>query len=356
MRIRREIVGALGALLVTACAAAAAGPDAADGTIAPTVQGVGVLPSVIPVDPTELTDPTSTAVPTTAVDTTTTALRAEGNRILMLGDSVLASTSKRYSNTTCKALVPLGWRVEIEAEVSRGITFGNEVLAQRKNAGWDAGLVFLGNNDGSATTEYLKALNRIITTFAPRPVVLVTVSEFKDGMRSINDTIRAIAEVYPDQVSVLDWAAITKAQPELLNEDGIHPTEEGREALAAAIAQHVGIAPSSPGECLPSVFTDDSAGSIDGSGGTGTTVKPRTTPTTVKPTTSTTVRGGTSTTVKPGTSTTVKPGTSTTVPGGSSTTTGGTAPPSSGTTNTTAPPTTPTAPPTTPPVAPTTTG
>jgi lysophospholipase L1-like esterase len=344
MRIRREVVGALSALLLTACAAAAAGPDATTDpadTVSSTVHGVGVLPSPISVDPTEVTEPSS-STSTTLVDTTTTALRAEGNRILMLGDSVLASTSKRYSNDTCKALVPLGWRVEIEAEVSRGITFGNEVLARRKSAGWDAGLVFLGHNDGSATTEWLKALNRIITSFAPRPVVLVTVSEFKDGMRSINDTIRAIADVYPDQVTVLDWAAITRARPELLNEDGIHPSPAGREALAAAIAQHIGAAPTSPGECLASVFTDDSAGSIDGSGRTGTTVKPRPTPTTVKPSTPTTV----------------KPGSSTTVPGGPSTTTG-TTPPTTGAANTTSPPTTPsttpsTGPPTAPPTVPTT--
>ncbi|MCU1359183.1 MAG: hypothetical protein JWN99_472, partial [Ilumatobacteraceae bacterium] len=275
-------------------------------------------------------------------------------RVLVLGDSITASTSSRYTNDMCKALVPLGWQVEVEAEVSRGIDFGNTVLAKRMSAGWDLGVVFLGtNNGGTDGNEYLKQLNKIITTFAPSPVVLVTVGQFRPEMKGINDTIRAIAGVYPDRVRIVDWNHLTEVYPTILSDDGIHPTVAGRQVLAQAIASELGQAPTSPGDCLPSVFTDDSAGSVDGksgSGNTGTTVRPRSTQSTVPKETPTTVKGGgsnTTTTVKPVTVTTTVGG------GGSGTTlapTGPTTPPATyGTVGTTAAPqqTAPPAPPTT---------
>ena len=51
-----------------------------------------------------------------------------GNRILIIGDSIMASTSSRYGGQMCDALVPLGWEVAVEAEPSRFIDFGNRVL------------------------------------------------------------------------------------------------------------------------------------------------------------------------------------------------------------------------------------
>ncbi|MBI5089562.1 MAG: hypothetical protein HZB15_12085, partial [Actinobacteria bacterium] len=245
---------------------------------------------------------------------------APANRILLIGDSILASTSKRYSNDTCKALEPLGWQVEVEAEVSRGIHFGNEVLAARMKAGWDVGVIFLGTNNASDPEEYLRQLNKMITTLAPSPVVLITVSEYRPEMQAVNSTIEAIADVYPDRVSIIDWREMTKDRPGLLNVDHIHPTPEGRQVLAEAIAEHVGQAPGDePGTCLDSVFTDDSAGSID-TGVTATTSPRGSTGTTVKPGSATTTTdkpggGGTpTTTIKPGSSTTVAGGVSTTVP------------------------------------------
>ena len=74
--------------------------------------------------------------------------KVSGNRLLMIGDSIMASTSSRYGNEMCDALVPLGWQVAIEAEASRFAEFGVRVLDQRLNAeaGWDAAVVFLGTN------------------------------------------------------------------------------------------------------------------------------------------------------------------------------------------------------------------
>ena len=37
----------------------------------------------------------------------------------MIGDSILASTSRRYTGEMCLGLVPLDWAVEVDAEKSR---------------------------------------------------------------------------------------------------------------------------------------------------------------------------------------------------------------------------------------------
>ncbi len=329
---------------LTGCGATAEGTDTTAPPTVVTVE-IGALPAPLPA--VQTTDVVESTVPDTTEEPapTTTAFVAPGNRILMIGDSILASTSKRYSNTMCAALVPLGWQMEIEAEVSRGIDFGVDVLQARGDAGWDAGLVFLGTNYGNDANQYLKWLNRIVNEFDGVPVVLVTVSEHRDQMREVNDVIEAMLDVY-DNLSIVDWHAITEAMPSLLNEDGIHPTPKGREVLAAAVADHLGQAPTTPGRCLDSVFSDDSAGTIDGrpSGGGATT-------TTVKA-----GQAGTSTT------TTTKPGsgggsvtttTASTSPSTVPTTTPTTTQPSSTiastptTTATTSPPTSPPQPPST---------
>lgn len=296
MRIRREVVGALGALVVTACSAVAAHPStsAPPGTL-----GVGVLPGPLPTTAIDVADSSTTS---TSVDDE--SLAPPGNRILMLGDSILASTAERYTDDMCEALVPLGWQVEVEAEVSRGIGFGTFVIEQRMDAGWDAGLVFLGTNYGGDQDEYRSELDEIVSAFAPRPVVLVTVSEFEPQLAEVNEVIREFDAMYRN-VSVVDWERISQAYPGVLAGDGIHPTLEGRRVLAEAVAAHLGEAPTSPGDCLESVFVDDSAGEIDRV--TVTTV--RSSPTTVRPSaTPTTVRSATTTTVRPGSATTTTPG------------------------------------------------
>ena len=327
MTPRRDRLGALcvvAALCLSACGATAQGGDTTSPAPAAVI-GVGELPPPLVTTTSTVPTGTETTPETVAVTTTTIPFSAPGNRILMIGDSILASTSKRYSNDMCRALVPLGWRVAIEAEVSRGIDFGVDVVRARGDEGWDAALVFLGTNYGNDENAYLRDLNRIVTELGDIPIVLVTVSEYRDEVREVNQVVTTMPEVY-DNISIVDWRAITAAYPDVLNEDGIHPTPAGREVLAEAVAAHLGTAPASPGSCLDSQFTDDSAGTIDGrpvddgsgagsgagsgnSGTTTTTVRAGTTTTTVRPattTTTTTPSGGSggSTTTAPTVATT----------------------------------------------------
>jgi hypothetical protein len=325
MKFRREVVAGFAAVALAACSAAAAGsPDTSEpGSVPATVAGVGVLPaplgssaddsvatedSPLPtdenVDGTEVDEAdapdsseTSTTRPrattTTVVESKTLGEQVTGNRVLMIGDSILASTSRRYGNNMCKNLVPLGWVVSVEAEVSRDITFGNTVLRSVLDNGWDAAVILLGNNYGEKPNAYLSELNKMLVALSPRPVLLLTVTEDESSKREVNDIIRSVAALYPN-VTVVDWATIGQ-EPGVISGDGLHLTDDGREFLAQALVPYFGTAPVQPGDCLASRFHDDSEGLPNNK--PSTTVKPGNKPpsTTVKPT-STTIRPGSSTT------------------------------------------------------------
>jgi hypothetical protein len=290
---------------------------------------------------------------------------AEGNRILMIGDSILASTSSRYGNHMCEAVVPLGWQVAVEAEPSRFVDFGNRVLDRMLPDGpsidpaddWNAAVVFLGSNYGSDAFEYEAELVRILDRLAPRPTLLLTVTEYRPNYVEVNEVVNRLG-AERDNVTVLDWKSISET-PGVLSGDRLHPTDAGRRALAESVAVALGPYAGGVGECLRSTFRDDSA-----VGGNSTTVlgRPSTGSGSSRPatTTTTTVRpsGGATTTTTPGAgggsggsvTTTTVVGTNTTTIATPSTT----VPPTSAPTTTAAPPTTPptSAPATTPPPPP----
>jgi len=318
LRRHRALTVGLCAVGLVACSAAADGPDPTttvttvasdpsapvtnssdpvDPSAPSTIGGVGNLPGPLPTEAIEeIASTTTLPPPEEAVGTL-----ANGNRILLLGDSILASTARRYTNNMCQVLVPLGWQVELEAEVSRGIDFGQRVQRELKDQHWDVGLIFLGNNYNNDQDDFYKRYNDVIVGFGDIPVVVVTVSEAQESKPKVNEIIRALAGAHPN-VTVLDWASISR-YPGVINENDslhMHLTDTGREVLAEAVGDVLGIAPAQPGDCLKSKHTDDSAGSVNGSGGSSggggsgggsgshptTTVK--STGTTVKPTTSST--------------------------------------------------------------------
>jgi hypothetical protein len=183
----------------------------------------------------------------------------------------------------CAALMPLGWQVELDAETSRFIQFGNKVLDKRLSAGWDASVILLGNNYGEDQDVYRRELEKMVTRLSPNPVVLLTVTEFTPSRTQVNDVIREMATKYPN-VQIVDWAASTADEPAFLAGDGLHLSNFGREGLATNVAFALGQAPVTPGKCLATSFTNDSGGPV-----TGTTLRPGSvTPTTKKPATSST--------------------------------------------------------------------
>ena len=212
--------------------------------------------------------------------------QVRGPRILMIGDSILASTSSRYGNEMCDVLVPLGWQVAIEAEASRFAEFGITVLNQRLNAGWDTALVFLGTNFDGNIDAYERDMRRIFDLLTPRPFVVVTTSLFRSVQNDVNDVIRKLAEEY-EHVAVLEWEEIAK-NPGVLGNDHVHLSANGRAVFSAAVARAFGFAPPATGACLPSTFHNDSAGAgvmpsttVDPAGSDTTVVQDSTTSTTV---------------------------------------------------------------------------
>ena len=157
--------------------------------------------------------------------------KVAGNRVLTIGDSVMASTATRYTNDMCKALVPLGWQVEVEAETGRFIDFGTKVLKRRWAAGWDVVVILLGNNYMEFQSGYRKELDSIISSIEPNPVILLTVTEFKKSRRRVNEVIREMATAHKN-VTVVDWATITADDPTLTGGDRLHLTLPGCQKLA----------------------------------------------------------------------------------------------------------------------------
>jgi len=282
----RRIAFLLGLLAVATACGAASG----QGVDPPDTAAVGGLPAQGSTSTTSEPESSSTVVRTTVPIEVNAQVGANvsGNRVILIGDSVMASTSQRYGGEMCTALVPLGWQTEVDAETGRFIDFGGQVLDSRLAAGWDASVILLGNNYGDKQDVYLKYLDAMVARLSPQPVVLLTVTEFKPSRAQVNAVVFEMAVKYPNVV-VLDWAAVTAADRSLTGDDGLHLTQAGRESLAEQVALVLGPAPVLPGKCLSSSFRDDSSGPVTGP---NTTVKK----TTTKPTT--TVAGSGSTTPK----------------------------------------------------------
>ena len=310
----------LAALALGACGASeAAGPTPASGTIG----GVGTLPLPLTPSTTEVPASTSSTVARSTVpverELEEVGARTSGNRVIVIGDSIMASTSERYGGEMCAALVPQHWAVEVDAESGRFVEFGNEVLDERLDLesgdDWDAAVVMLGNNIRGDLRAYESELFEILDRLAPRPTVLFTVTEFRPDRAAVNDVIRDMLRYYP-QVEIVDWATVTKDDPSLLSGDRLHLSPSGRAELARLTAEALGEAPiTDQGDCLSTDFEDDSAvnagGGNSGTGSSGgrptNTVRPTATtrpptPTTASPTTVavvTTVPNSTATTAEP---------------------------------------------------------
>lgn len=182
---------------------------------------------------------------------------AAGPKLLMIGDSILASTATRYGDLGCTTLVPLGWKVAIEAEVGRFVDLGVRIVKRKLPQGFDAAVVFLGTNYRGVQDEYRTAMIEILDRLAPRPVLILTVSEHDKEIAEVNRVI--IEQVgQRENVWLIDWRRLSK-NPGILWRDGIHPTEEGEKFLIDTIARVLGKAPGGQaGECLPSEFLEDS--------------------------------------------------------------------------------------------------
>lgn len=291
------------ALVLSACGS---GPGAADGVL----QGVGRIPGSGPAGSGTAVDIGSLKLPSR--DGATLGEKAVGNRVIIIGDSILAGTAARYGNEMCRELSALGWRSAVEAESGQRAYFGREVLRERIYEGWDAAVVFLGSNQSPNIERYRTDMTRIVESLAPRPTLLLTTTLFRDSQKAVNDVIREVAAAHGN-VSLLDWGTAS-VQGGVLNADRVHPTAAGRTFLVRSVAAALGPAPSGTGGCIAAKFEDDSM---------GREVMPSTTVAGADPAVATTIPVATTTLPAAGTtlppSTTVAPATA--APAGAATTT-----------------------------------
>lgn len=243
---RRFLAPAL-VVLLAACGGASASGDSF-------LEGIGRIPGAQSVGADVQVDGANLTAP--GVQGQVLGANATGNRLIVIGDSILAGTAARYGNEMCNTLVPMGWNTVVEAEAGQPASFGRDVLKARIYDGWDAAVVFLGTNPSSNIDRYRQDMTRIVESLAPRPTLLLTTTLFRESQKAVNDVIREITASHSN-VSLLDWGTASM-QPGVLNNDKVHPTTAGRTLLVRAIAAAVGNAPTSPGKCLPAQFTDDS--------------------------------------------------------------------------------------------------
>ena len=245
------------ALTVFLIAVVACGSSGSDGVtttaVNGTVAGVGNLPdqvSTTPVDPASLTSAPIGSRPLTVGEL------SNGPRLLMIGDSIFAAVSRRYSNMACDRLVPLGWQVAVEAERGRFIDLGLRIVKKKLPQGFDAAVLFLGTNYGKKQDVYKEYLDKILDELAPRPVIILTATEYKPFIREVNTVIEEEARTR-DNLWLVNWREISMT-PGVLWKDGIHPVDAGNVLLMDSIIEVLGNAPGSdPGECLKVEFKED---------------------------------------------------------------------------------------------------
>lgn len=187
--------------------------------------------------------------------------RVDGNRVLLVGDSILASTAKRYGNEMCTALEPLGWQVAIEAEPGRFAEFGVRVLQARIDAIWDVVVIYLGTNYEGNEDVLRAQLGKMFEITQGVETIVLTTGVFRDAQKTVNSAIREVSGEF-DHVHVLDWASVAKLRG-ITGKDKIHLSDAGRSALAQTIGRALDYAPFREPECLDPRFRDDSAINAD---------------------------------------------------------------------------------------------
>lgn len=230
---------------------------------APLADGDGASPSTLPPPSTSSSTTTSTTEPVPAPTAGAVADVVAGNRILVIGDTVFASAAPRSGGPMCDALAAFGWHGEIAAEFGRFVSFGEVVvdaLVVPRTSDWDVVAIMFGNHFNGDVDAFRAALDDLVASLGPRPVILYTVAEDDTFHADVNAAIRTVATDHAN-VLLLDWAEIVAAEPDALVADtpsGL--SDEGLGRLALFTVATLGEAPvgDEPG-CEPPFFVDDSA-------------------------------------------------------------------------------------------------
>ncbi len=264
--MERALLGFVGAVALITAACGDGGDAVSTLPDVPDTVALGGIPDA----PTPIS---STIVPDTMAPPTTMAEVepieapigdvADGDRLLLIGDSAMLTLTPRADGIACEVLTGLGWQVGIEAELGRYIGFAADVvdeLVVDVADDWQViGLMF-GHHLDTTPDEFGAALDEVLDTIGNVPVLLYTRSEVDDDAAELNDVIRRRADDRPT-VILVDWgqSVADEQELELVGDDGL-PTSDGMERITLLTAAALGESPSGGGGlCFQPVFTDDSA-------------------------------------------------------------------------------------------------
>ena len=164
--------------------------------------------------------------------------------LLVVGDSLAKATEGPLAR-----LLP-GWQIETSAYESRHTDDGVAEITSRSNLP-DVIFVSLGTNDHpSATTSFGGKVERVLDAAGPSRCVLwanIARPPYAGvSYAGYNRVLERLSYSRPN-LTVVDWAGITRAQAGLLGSDGVHATPEGyavrAQAIASAIASCGGVQP-----------------------------------------------------------------------------------------------------------------
>jgi hypothetical protein len=147
-------------------------------------------------------------------------------QVFGIGDSVMLGASAELERA-----IP---GIEIDAVVGRQASTGIDILRARAAAGLipDVVIFGLGTNGPLTSRELDEAMDALSGL---RRVVIVNNSMPRNWEAANNALLADTVQHYPNTMLV-DWHALTMAQPGLLVADGIHLQASGAQAYAALVA------------------------------------------------------------------------------------------------------------------------
>lgn len=141
-------------------------------------------------------------------------------RVLVIGDSITLGAQPNIQAHFPNAV--------IDAKVSR--QFGEGIdLYQQHIANYDPQIVVMALGVNGPVTQDM--VQNVVNAVQGKPIYFLTVRAPVDWVNGNNQVFADVAK-HNSNMGVIDWSGFTAANPQILGDDGTHPTIDGRESLA----------------------------------------------------------------------------------------------------------------------------
>jgi lysophospholipase L1-like esterase len=168
--------------------------------------------------------------------TTSTARPAPplSQRVVLIGDSVMAAMSPDVTDAARRVLGAAGWDVMIDAAESRSTLAGVDVVRQLRPQITDTAVIMLGHNDSSSGFRH-RAAAVMQALSGVRHVYWLTMKlpRYRVADAALVDLTNAFSNLH-----LVDWAR--RAQPAWTAGDGLHLSTAGAVEMAKLILATIG--------------------------------------------------------------------------------------------------------------------